>query len=181
MTITETTVHKTNGQPLYLWEQKQDKTWHRVPSDNASPELLGVIKDNDRFEFTYRATLPEINETSRLWIPLPVSDEYQSVELKYFKSPVSYEILEDNEYGNKMYFMELNPENGGEIIEICYLVNRREKGVYEDKFLDPKKYLGPNRMVPSSNEFSQIAKMLQKVNQVILLKLELCMIIQLTA
>ena len=26
MTITETTVHKTNGQPLYLWEQKQDKT-----------------------------------------------------------------------------------------------------------------------------------------------------------
>jgi transglutaminase-like putative cysteine protease len=141
-----------------LWEQKQDKTWHRVPSDNASPELLGVIKDNDQFEFTYRATLPEINKTSRLWIPLPASDEYQSVELKYFKSPVSYEILEDNEYGNKMYFMELNPENGGEIIEICYLVNRREKGVYEDKSLDPKKYLRPNRMVPSNNEFSQIAK-----------------------
>ena len=158
MTITETTVHKTNGQPLYLWEQKQDKTWHRVPSDNASPELLGVIKENDRFEFTYRATLPEINETSRLWIPLPVSDEYQSVELKYFKSPVSYEILEDNEYGNKMYFMELNPENRGEIIEICYLINRREKGVYEDNFRDPQKYLRPNRMVPSSNEFSQIAK-----------------------
>jgi len=158
MTITETTVHKTNGQPIYLWEQKQDKTWHRVPSDNASPELLGVIKDNDQFEFTYRATLPEINKTSRLWIPLPASDEYQSVELKYFKSPVSYEILEDNEYGNKMYFMELNPENGGEIIEICYLVNRREKGVYEDKSLDPKKYLRPNRMVPSNNEFSQIAK-----------------------
>jgi transglutaminase-like putative cysteine protease len=141
-----------------LWEQKQDKTWHRVPSDNASPELLGVIKENDRFEFTYRATLPDINETSRLWIPLPVSDEYQSVELKYFKSPVSYEILEDNEYGNKMYFMELNPDNRGEIIEICYLINRREKGVYEDKFSDPKKYLRPNRMVPSSNEFSQIAK-----------------------
>ena len=158
MIVTETTVHKTNGQSLYLWEQKQDKTWHRVPSDNASPELLGVIKDNDRFEFTYRATLPEINETSRLWIPLPVSDEYQSVELKYFKSPVSYEILEDNEYGNKIYFMELNPENGGEIIEICYLVNRREKGVYENKYLDPKKYLRPNRMVPSNDEFSQIAK-----------------------
>jgi transglutaminase-like putative cysteine protease len=93
-----------------------------------------------------------------VWIPLPVSDEYQTVELKYFKSPVSYEILEDNEYGNKMYFMEINPENSGEIIEICYLVNRREKSVYEDKSLDPEKYLHPNRMVPSSNEFSQIAK-----------------------
>ena len=158
MIVTETTVHKTNGQPLYLWEQKQDKTWHRVPSDNASPELLGVIKDNDRFEFTYRAILPEIIETSRLWIPLPVSDEYQSVELKYFKSPVSYEILEDNEYGNKIYFMELNPENGGEIIEICYLVNRREKGVYEDIIKDPIDYLRPNRLVPENEEFSKIAK-----------------------
>ena len=53
MKVTETTVHKTNGQPHYLWEQKDDKTWHRVPSDNASPELLGVIKDEDYFEFFY--------------------------------------------------------------------------------------------------------------------------------
>ena len=26
MTVTETTVHKTNGQPLYVWKQKEDKT-----------------------------------------------------------------------------------------------------------------------------------------------------------
>ena len=32
MTVTETTVHKTNGQPLYLWKQRNDKTWHRVPA-----------------------------------------------------------------------------------------------------------------------------------------------------
>ncbi len=29
MTVTETTVHKVNGKPLYAWEQKPDRTWHR--------------------------------------------------------------------------------------------------------------------------------------------------------
>ena len=32
MTVTETTVHKFNGQPYYAWKQSSDKTWHRVPS-----------------------------------------------------------------------------------------------------------------------------------------------------
>ncbi len=31
MRVTETTVHKINGQLFYAWEQKEDKTWHRVP------------------------------------------------------------------------------------------------------------------------------------------------------
>ena len=157
MIVTETTVHKTNGQPLYLWEQKDDNTWHRVPSDNASPELLGVIKDEDNFEFFYRITLPEINEPSRMWIPLPVSDEFQSIELKYFTSPVSHKILEESEHGNKVYFMEFTPENSGEIIEVCYKVNRQEKGVYEDKYDDATNYLRPTRMVPDNEDFSQIA------------------------
>ena len=39
MIVTETTVHKINGQPLYLWEQNSDKTWHRVSAENASPEV----------------------------------------------------------------------------------------------------------------------------------------------
>ena len=27
MTVTETTIHKTNGKHLYVWKQKDDKTW----------------------------------------------------------------------------------------------------------------------------------------------------------
>ena len=158
MIVTETTVHKINGQPLYLWEQNSDKTWHRVSAENASPELLGVIKEKDRFEFTYRATLPEMNKTSRIWIPVPVSDEFQEIELKSFKSPVAYEILDENNHGNKVYFMELNSENSGQIIEINYLVNRREKGVYENKLGDPLDYLRPNRLVPTNEDFNKIAK-----------------------
>jgi transglutaminase-like putative cysteine protease len=71
---------------------------------------------------------------------------------------VSYEILEDYEYGNKVFFMEFNSENSGENIEIGYLVNRQEKGVYEDIIKDPIDYLRPNRLVPENEEFSKIAK-----------------------
>jgi len=158
MTVTETTIHKTNGQPLYVWKRKEDKTWYRLPVDKATPDLLGVVKEQDWFDFFYRVTLPEINDRGHIWIPLPDTDQFQSIELKYIEAPVDQQILEDKKYGNKMFFMVLNPENSGEIIEICYRVKRREKGVYEDNTVDPQKYLRPNRLVPLNQEFSKIAK-----------------------
>ena len=158
MTVTETTVHKTNGQPLYVWKQKQDKTWHRVPAVYATPDLLGIVRERDWFEFLYRATLPEINDVGRMWIPLPVTDQYQTIEVKYIEAPVDQKILEDREHGNKMFFMVLKPENSGETIEICYRVDRREKGVYEDNTRDPNDYLRPDRLVPWNEDFSKIAE-----------------------
>ena len=158
MTVTETTVHKTNGQPLYVWKQKQDKTWHRVPAVYATPDLLGIVRERDWFEFLYRATLPEINDVGRMWIPLPVTDQYQTIEVKYIEAPVAQKILEDREHGNKMFFMVLKPENSGETIEICYRVDRREKGVYEDNTRDPNDYLRPDRLVPRNEDFSKIAE-----------------------
>jgi hypothetical protein len=87
MTVTETKVHKTNGQPLYVWKQKRDKTWHRAPAKNAPPDLLGVLTGNDEFEFIYRARLPRINETGRMWIPMPSTGAFQTVKVKSIKAP----------------------------------------------------------------------------------------------
>jgi len=157
MTITETSIHKTNGQPLYVWKQRNDKTWYRLPSDKATPDLLGVVKEWDRFDFFYRATLPKINGLGRIWIPLPVTDQYQTIDVQYIKTPVDQQILEDKKYGNKLFFMVLNTEHSGDTIEICYRVKRREKSVYEDNREDPQEYLQPNRLVPENEEFIQIA------------------------
>jgi len=158
MSVTETTVHKFNGQPLYVWKRKKDKTWHRVPAENATPDLLGVIKGQDHFEFLYRATLPEFTESGRMWIPLPATDPFQTIEVKSIEAPVEQEILEDREYGNKVLFMALEPEHSGETIEIRYQVERREKPVYEENGRDPKDYLRAERLVPENEEFSKIAK-----------------------
>ena len=35
MKVTETTVHKLNGQPFYAWEQQSDGTWHRIPHERS--------------------------------------------------------------------------------------------------------------------------------------------------
>lgn len=157
MTVTETTIHKVNGQPRYVWKQKQNKTWYRVPVENATPDLLGVIKGSDRFEFIYRATLPEIADKARMWIPLAANDPFQTIEIKSIEVPVEQKILEDREHGNKVLFMTLEPESSGETIEIRYNVERREKPVYEENARAAKDYLRPERLVPQNEEFSKIA------------------------
>ncbi len=158
MTITETTVHKINGQPLYLWEQKRDKTWHRVPAEDAPPRLLGVLKDSDQFEFIYRATLPEITDTARMWIPLATSDEFQTVEVKSIKAPQNQEILQERKHGNRVLYLTLGPEDSGKTVEIRFGVQRLEKPVYAAPTPAPGQYLEPERLVPANETFSSIAE-----------------------
>ena len=49
-------MHKINGKPLYLWQQKRDGIWRKVSVKHAPRRLLGVIKGSDEFEFTYNGS-----------------------------------------------------------------------------------------------------------------------------
>jgi transglutaminase-like putative cysteine protease len=157
MTVTETTVHKINGQPLYVWKQKRNKTWHRYPAEDAPPELLGVIKGRDDFEFLYKATLPQIRDTARMWIPLPTTDQFQTVEVKSIKAPGRQQTLTEHEYGNKVLFLTLGPEDSKKTIELRFQVQRLEKPVYKAQIPDPGRYLKPERLVPDNETFRTIA------------------------
>jgi transglutaminase-like putative cysteine protease len=157
MTVTETAVHKINGQPLYTWEQKADRTWHSVPVDHASQHLLGVITDRDVFEFLYRATLPEITKNARMWVPLAVSDAFQTIDIKSIRAPGKQTTLNELNYGNKVLFLELGPEDSNKMVEIRYQVQRLEKSAYAEDIPDPEKYLKPDRLVPINEEFRKIA------------------------
>jgi transglutaminase-like putative cysteine protease len=158
MSVTETTVHKLNGQPFYLWEQKRDGTWARVPVENASQDLLGVITGRDEFEFLYRAKLPEITNVARIWLPLPATDASQTVEVKEINTPGKRHILEDPEHGNKVVFLELGPKDSRKNVDILYQVQRIEKSAYADHPLDAKKYLNAERLVPLDENFRSIAE-----------------------
>ncbi len=158
MTVTETTVHKTNGQPVYVWKQKRDKTWCRLPVKNAPKRLLGVITGRDQFEFLYKATLPEITAAARMWIPIPTTDLFQTIDIKSIKAPGEQKILQDSEYGNGVLFLTLGPDDSRKTIELKFLVKRIEKSVYEaDKPIDGK-YLAPERLVPADKRFRSIAE-----------------------
>ena len=157
MTVTETTVHKINGQPLYAWEQQEDHTWHRVPVETASTRLLGVIEDRDEFEFTYRAELPEIHEPARMWIPLPVTDRFQTIKIKSITAPGKQTFLDEQKHGNKVLFLELGPEDSKKAVEVRVHVQRLEKAAYSEDTSDPEKYLSAEHLVPVNEDFRSIA------------------------
>ena len=162
MTVTQTTVHKINGRPLYAWEQADDGTWHRVPVKNAPRRLLGVINGVDEFDFMYRVRLPEITNAARLWLPLATSDMFQRVEVKNITAPGSWRELEDSAHGNKVLFLEAGPADSGKRIEVRYRVKRFEKSEYAVREATPRKYLQPEVLVPTNETFRALAEKLTR-------------------
>ena len=158
MQVTETSVHKLNGKPFYSWKQREDKTWHRVPVEGASTDLLGVIEGRDNFEFHYEAQLPEINGPARMWVPIPTSDEYQTIELISLKAPGTQKFVKDKENNNSILYLELGPEHSRQTLEIIYAVERTEKGPFIATELVTEKYLQRNTLIPVGGRFKKIAE-----------------------
>ncbi len=158
MKVTETIVHKLNGQPFYAWEQKEDRTWHRIPLKKASEGHLGVITGKDEFEFLYRAKLPQITEAARMWLPLACTDSFQTVKVISVSAPGKQSPLMEMKHGNRVLLLDLGPEHSGKNVEIRYQVQRLEKTAYSAKTPDLKEYLKPERLVPVNEDFLRIAR-----------------------
>ena len=156
MNVTQTSLHKLNGKPFYSWKQRKDKTWYRMPMENASSDLLGVIEGEDNFEFHYLVTLPEMKEMARIWIPVPKTDSFQSVVLRDLKVPTEHKLLQETYNGNTVLYMELSPEHSGAAVELVYDVVRQEKKPYEEE-TSPSRYLDPNILMPVGDRFLVLA------------------------
>ena len=157
MTVTETTVHKINGKPFYLWEQREDDSWVRQEVDAATPALLGIVEGDDHFEFTYQLTLPTLTGPARLWIPLPSTDQFQSITMRDIDAPHEARILTDARLGNRVLFWELGPSDSGAPVAMRVEVERDEKRAYEEPARAPEQFLEPDRRVPSTENFNAIA------------------------
>lgn len=158
MKVTETSLHKLNGKPRYSWKQIVDKTWRRVPVEQASNELLGVKEDTDSFEFYYEAVIPPINSKARIWFPIASSDDFQEVTVQSVKVPGRQTIEKDEEFGNTVMVLDLDPSHSGEIIEVIYSVARKEKTPYSGNEDDIRRYLEPNILLPVGGRFKEIAE-----------------------
>ena len=158
MSVTETTVHKLNGQPYYTWEQKRDGAWRRAPVKNASKRLLGVINDKDKFDFIYRVKLPQLPAPARLWLPLAQSDRFQTVRIESVRAPAEWQELRDEAHGNKVLFLNAGTEASGETIEVRYRVERLEKSAYPEPEPRTEPYLNPERLVPLNENFRRLAE-----------------------
>jgi len=130
-----------------------------VAVEDASSYLLGIIEGRDQFEFLYQVTLPEFADEARMWIPLPETDAFQTVEVKETRAPGKQEILTDKRYGNKVLFLTLTPEDSNKTVVLRFDVQRREKAVHGGGADDalPEQYLEPERLVPDTDEFHKTA------------------------
>lgn len=158
MAVTDTTVHKKNGQPFYAWDQADDGSWRRIPVDAADPKHLGLVTGEDAFTFIYRYTLPALSGSARLWLPLPSSDRFQTVAVKAITAPGRQQTLEDRAHGNRVLFLDLGPTDGGKTVELRFDVRRREKAAYEEGGTDVARFLTPDAKVPKNTKFDEIAR-----------------------
>ena len=164
MVVTETTLHKLNGKPFYSWKQRKDKTWHRVPIKGATNDLLGVIQGEDRFVFKYEVTLPDMEDSGDMWLPMPRSDAFQTVTLLSQDSPIPYTQIEEQEFGNSILHFELTPEDSGKKIEFVYDIVRQEKNAYTDES-SPSNYLNASLLMPIGDRFSVLADSIIAIKQ----------------
>jgi transglutaminase-like putative cysteine protease len=102
--------------------------------------------------------LPEITDTGRMWIPLPATDLFQTIEIKSIDAPGEPETLQDREHGNRVLFLKLGPEDSGKTVAMRLWVQRLEKTVYEAQEEALKQYLDPERLVPANETFRSIAE-----------------------
>lgn len=159
MSVTETSVHKLNGKPYYSWKQnKENKTWHKVEISQSSNNLLGVIEGKDAFKFYYRATVPNLTQAAKIWIPIAQTDPFQDVKLISITAPGNQKTLPEKRFGNTILYLELEPSDSGKEIELIYEVNRIEKGPFEAEEPSAELYLNSNILMPTGGRFKEIAE-----------------------
>jgi transglutaminase-like putative cysteine protease len=124
------------------------------------------------FEFRYLTRIPELPadaKVSRIWIPLPQSDAYQTVSELKVESPFTYSRHRDSEYGNEYAYLEVPATKVAEPAEVrvTFQVTRKEHRVTlganstaADKRAEAgelQRFLQPDRRVPLKGTIAELS------------------------
>jgi transglutaminase-like putative cysteine protease len=136
---------------------------------SASPETSVPLRN---FEFTYLTRIPALPadaKTSRIWIPLPQSDRYQTIDNLKIETPFGYTKHRDLEYGNEYLYLEFPAAKVTEPTEvrISFEVARREHRVALNAHPvtkqsgltspDLQRFLQPDRRVPLQGVIAELS------------------------
>lgn len=123
------------------------------------------------FSFTYQVHVPRGSDGSvtRLWIPLPQSDEHQTVRKLSILSAVPHKLGKETEYGNSFAVFTPGPAEAaaGYDVVLNFEVTRLEyardlhltnvkTGLEKDSVL--RRYLQPDKMVPLNATIAELAR-----------------------
>jgi transglutaminase-like putative cysteine protease len=137
---------------------------------NFSP-LSRATNTGRSFEFTYVTKVPVLPvdaKVSRIWIPLPQSDSYQTISDLKIRSPFPYSTHRDSEYGNEYAYAEVPAGKLAVPVElrVSFAAVRREHRVALDaqstadkkaQASELQRYLQADRRVPLAGTIAELS------------------------
>lgn len=125
------------------------------------------------FRFTYHFTVKDIPSEAkrvRVWVPVPQTDQHQSVRILAVKAPGKTKMTQEPEYGNRIMYAEIqNFATGKAEFTLEYEVTRREysRGDYAQlKQADPapvvvpasmNRLVAPDTLIPTDGKIKELA------------------------
>jgi transglutaminase-like putative cysteine protease len=125
------------------------------------------------FRFTYNFTVKDIPSGAkrvRVWVPVPQTDQHQTVRVLAVKAPGKTRMTQETEYGNRMMYAEIqNPAAGKAEFTLEYKITRREysRGDYaqlERADLKPSvvpvsmnRLIAPDTLIPTDGKIKELA------------------------
>jgi transglutaminase-like putative cysteine protease len=125
------------------------------------------------FRFTYNFTVKDIPSSAkrvRVWVPVPQTDQHQTVRLLTVKAPSKTRMMGEPEFGNRIMYAEIPDSASGKAeFTLVYEVTRREysRGNYAQlKRADQtpsvvpvsmKRLLAPDTLIPIDGRIKELA------------------------
>jgi hypothetical protein len=122
------------------------------------------------FNFSYIITVapPASSSKERVWVPLPSTDQFQTISELQLKAPSNIRMHKDSRYGNRYAFFTLDPSRVKTPFEIrlTFHVVRYERRVELTSAADlsgpfPKEvapFLQPDRFIPIDGDIARLAR-----------------------
>jgi transglutaminase-like putative cysteine protease len=125
------------------------------------------------FRFTYSFTVKDIPSGAkrvRVWVPMPQSDQHQTVRVLSVKAPAKTRVTHEPEYGNQMMYAEISTSAADKAeFTVEYKITRREysRGDYAQlERIDQKpsvvaasmnRLIAPDSLIPTDGRIKELA------------------------
>ncbi|WP_372643538.1 transglutaminase domain-containing protein [Ancylomarina sp.] len=112
------------------------------------------------FEFNYKVSLQANSDKNmKIWIPVPQSNEVQTISGLSIDTDIPYEIKTEEQHGNTYFYADLKEGlTQTADINIHFNVKRKQRADAKFEDTDPSLYLKANRLVPIGGRFDSIVK-----------------------
>ena len=113
-----------------------------LSADDATPTTQKFSAPSRTFRFTYNFTVKDIppgTKRVRVWVPVPQTDQHQTVRVLAVKAPTKTQMTEEPEFGNRIMYAETPTSAlGNAEFTLEYEVTRREYSRGDYQQLEPK-------------------------------------------